>query len=88
MALENRYHIGLKNTTAGIGVPMFDQSADYGARGKVLGLTMFPNPHFIDAADSSISHELGHQWIQFVSDPALPGRPHWPISTMATGIMG
>jgi uncharacterized protein (TIGR03437 family) len=86
--VDNRYHFAVKNQTSGIGLTQFDNSAEFGARGKMAGITVFPNSHFIDGVDGSISHELGHQWIQFVRDPGLEGRPHWPISSMATGIMG
>src|SRR5262249_43984478 len=34
-------------------------------------------------------HEIGHQWINFSTHPLLHlGSPHWPISTLARGIMG
>ena len=35
------------------------------------------------------SHEIGHQWINHLSQPTLaPAVAHWPLSTMANGTMG
>jgi len=38
-------------------------------------------------ADSGVTHEFGHQWVQHVKGGVISsGQPHWPLSTMATGI--
>lgn len=85
---ENRYHGAIRNTVLGIGSDLFDSSASYGSKGKLIGFTIFPNPHFIDGAGEGTAHELGHQWVQFVKNVPAGGQPHWPLSSMATGIMG
>lgn len=87
-AVENRYHFSTRNNTFGIGMSQFDNSANYGSKGKLIGVSIFPNPHFIDGASEGVAHEFGHQWVEFVSGLPVDGRPHWPLSTMATGVMG
>lgn len=89
MMVENRYHGTLKNATTGIGQAIINSSASLGSAGRLIGFTMMPNPHFIDGADLGVSHEFGHQWVEFVKGgPFTYGQPHWLLSTMATGIMG
>ncbi len=89
MMVENRYHGTIKNGTTGIGQGIINAAANYGSAGRLIGFTMMPNPHFIDGADLGVSHEFGHQWVQFVKGgPFTYGQPHWLLSTMATGIMG
>jgi hypothetical protein len=85
----NRYHFAVRNDVSGIGLSIFNNDAQYGSAGRLLGITVFPIDFFFDGAESAASHELGHQWINFLKNPILnPGAPHWPASTMARGIMG
>jgi hypothetical protein len=87
--VENRFHSQVKNATAGIGLPAFDASSGYGSSGRLLGFTAFPSSVFFDGADEGYQHELGHQWINFLDNqPLAQGSPHWPYSSLATGIMG
>ena len=85
----NRYHFAVRNSVTGIGLGALNNGAQYGSATKLLGITVYPVDFFFDAGESTFSHELGHQWIMFLKNPALtPGAPHWPFSTMARGLMG
>jgi hypothetical protein len=86
----NRFHFTVRNTVGGIGVGTIDNTATYGSAGRLQGISRFPIGSFFDMAEKGGIHELGHQWIAFLGGiPALsPGRPHWPPSTLARGIMG
>ena len=87
---ENRYHIVVKNSVQGIGLSIFDNTATYGSTThKLQGITVYPITGYFDLAERSSVHELGHQWINYLSVPQLQGvTPHWPISSLARGIMG
>jgi hypothetical protein len=87
--VANRYHFGVRNPVSGIGSNLFDQSGDYGSTGRLLGLTIYPSSDFFDGGQEAHSHEIGHQWINFLSQPSLAtGVPHWPLSSLANGLMG
>ncbi len=86
---QNRYHFAVKSDVRGIGITPFDTSRTYGSAGRLLGVTMFPNGSLFDPAEAAFQHELGHQWINFL--PFVPlnyAIPHWPLSDLASGIMG
>jgi len=84
----NRYHSVVKNTIDGVGLGPINGTAQFGSAGNLLGITVYPIDTYFDCAESTFSHETGHQWIEFLdNDRMLPG-PHWPPSSMATGIMG
>ena len=86
---QNRYHFAVKSDVRGIGITPFDNSRTYGSAGRLMGITLFPNPVFFDLAEPGFQHELGHQWINFL--PFAPLNyvlPHWPLSDLASGIMG
>lgn len=86
---QNRFHFATKNEVRGIGQNVFHTSVEYGSAGKLSGITIFPISAFFDGADQGYQHELGHQWINFLHTPPLNfGLPHWPLSSMASGIMG
>lgn len=86
---QNRFHFATKNEVLGIGVNVFNNATTYGSSGKLSGISVFPISSFFDGADYGYQHELGHQWINFLHTPPLSlGIPHWPISSMAGGIMG
>ncbi len=87
--IENRHHIAFKNTVQGIGQTIFDHTAMTGSSGHLLGFNVFPSTSFIDGADVGYVHEFGHQWIQYMQlAPFSSGIPHWPISSLAFGVMG
>src|SRR5262245_49513660 len=85
----NRTHTTSRNDVDGIGVTRVDNSAQYGSAGRLRGFTAFPAPGFYDGAETGFSHEIGHQWINHLNfSPFNTGVPHWPVSSMATGVMG
>lgn len=85
----NRFHVTVKNDVRGTGVAIFDNTAAYGSAGRLLGINRFPISSLFDMAEKAAIHEIGHQWINFLSVPALrAGSPHWPLSSLARGIMG
>lgn len=86
---QNRFHANIRNDVTGIGMTVFDGSASYGSDGRLMGITVFPIPGLFDGAGPSYQHELGHQWINRLPVPPLDyAIPHWPLSDLASGIMG
>jgi hypothetical protein len=86
---QDRSHFAVQNTVKGIGLSTFNNTARYGSMAKLQGITLFPINTFFDLAETGAIHELGHQWINFLTLPILAsGSPHWPISSLARGIMG
>ena len=86
---ENRTHGVVKNAVGGIGLAISDSSGNYGSAGRLIGISQFPIPGFYDGAATGFLHELGHQWVNHMRvTPFATGVPHWPYSSMATGIMG
>jgi hypothetical protein len=86
---QDRFHGVIKNEVRGIGENVFNLAVEYGSSGKLSGISNFPTSSFFDGADTGYQHELGHQWINFLNmQPLAFGLPHWPISSMASGIMG
>jgi hypothetical protein len=86
---ENRYHFASKNEVLGVGLRLFNNDSIYGSFGKLQGITVYPIAGFFDMAETGSIHELGHQWINFSAHPLLrTGSPHWPVSTLARGVMG
>ncbi len=86
---SNRFHFAVKNENDGIGLPIFDTSDLYGSSGRLKGISIFPISFFFDGAESAYQHELGHQWINFLNGtPFESSIPHWPLSDLASGVMG
>jgi hypothetical protein len=86
---NNRFHFVVKNEVDGIGLSRFNNTAAYGSGGRLQGISVFPIDTFFDMADTGALHETGHQWINFLTLPVLrSGSPHWPVSSLARGIMG
>ncbi|HYL76719.1 MAG TPA: hypothetical protein VEU96_21065 [Bryobacteraceae bacterium] len=85
---ENRFHVVVKNTEQGTAVPIMDTAANYGSKGRLIGVNIFPLFPYYDGAERGNTHEIGHQWLAHF--PRLPYAvpPHWPPSSMANGIMG
>ena len=85
----NRFHNSLKNTVQGIGNSIFDVTGQSGSGGKLLGVNIYPVASFFDGANPGYIHEFGHQWVQVMHlAPFSSGIPHWPLSSMAHGVMG
>lgn len=86
---ENRYHFVIRNDVQHIGLSLSNNTSTYGSSGQLLGCTVFPIPTMFDGASPDYQHELGHQWINFLPVPPLNyAIPHWPLSDLASGIMG
>ena len=88
--LQNRTHWTIKNDVEGIGKTVgLDYTATYGSAGRLQGINRFPIPTFFDGAGKGFVHETGHQWISSLDfQPFLSGVPHWPLSSMASSVMG
>lgn len=87
---KNRGHFVTRNDVQGIGFALKNDDATYGSAGRLKGITLFPMPIYFDGASTDFVHELGHQWISALDEvPALAsGVPHWPLSDLATDVMG
>lgn len=86
---ENRYHAVVRTDYSGTGQQPISAAVSMGSAARLLGVTMFPIPGYFDGADHSFQHELGHQWVNWSTKaPYLDPGKHWPISSMATGLMG
>jgi hypothetical protein len=74
----------------GIGVLQpFDNAWQFGSAGRLLGITFWSHPSAFDGAAPTTMHELGHQWIDHLNFGAFAsGNPHWPVSDLASDIMG
>jgi uncharacterized protein (TIGR03437 family) len=90
LAFENRYYVGVRNPTHGLGSAVTNNGAAYGSPNKLQGYVNFPNDNYFDLADTALSHELGHRWCCFVNLPTLgiTQAPHWPMGDIAYGMMG
>jgi hypothetical protein len=86
---QNRFYLGVRNNTTGIGVLTFDIGATYGSANKLQGVIHYPIDGFFDLGENAANHEIGHRWINHLSaTPLSIGIPHWPVSTLASGVMG
>lgn len=79
----------VKNDVAGIGLQIFNQSSRFGSAGRLEGIVQYPVDAQFDLARTDNIHEVAHRWLNHLTHPLLTGaRPHWPISSLAYGIMG
>lgn len=86
---QNRYHSDVKMNIRGIGKQEMNMTSSFGSKGRLLGVNVFPNTGYFDGASVAYQHELGHQWTNSLKGSALEGGvPHWPLSDLASGIMG
>ncbi|MGQ0562707.1 MAG: hypothetical protein ACT443_12635 [Gemmatimonadota bacterium] len=83
------FYTGVRNAITGIGLNRFDNGAAFGSAARLEGIVQYPVDADLDLARTDNLHELGHRWINYLSDPLLArARPHWPLSTMANGVVG
>lgn len=88
-SFNNRSYRAVRNDVAGLGLLTFDDGAAYGSAARLQGLVDYPISGLFDAAEKAAVHEIGHRWMAFLDNPMLATAvPHWPISTIARGIMG
>lgn len=86
---QNRYHFTVRTDATGTGQSSQNNTAAYGSAGALLGINRFPLTSYFDAGETAFVHEFAHQWINFLSTgSASGGVPHWPISSLASGVMG
>ncbi len=85
----NRNFVRVRNRVNGIGVPLVDDAQNRGSASRLLGTIQFPIDGFFDLGETAALHEMGHAFINFLSGTAMAaGIPHWPMSTVAYGVMG
>lgn len=83
------FYTGVRNGTTGLGLQLFDNGGTYGSAARLQGIVQYPDDADFDLARTDNLHELAHRWMNYLTHPQLaPGRPHWPLSTLAYGIMG
>ena len=86
---KNANHFIITNEVRNIGVPIRALAAGWGSAGRLLGRNLFSVPNFFDGAAKNFLHELGHQWGVYIDTPPLDiPQFHWPLSDLASGIMG
>lgn len=84
----NRNHRVLRNQVLGIGLQVLDDGASWGSAKMLTGVTSFPIDTYYDLGEKAASHEIGHQWVNYLQLPETAPGPHWPPSSMAHHLMG
>ncbi|MGQ0814073.1 MAG: hypothetical protein ACT4O1_06360 [Gemmatimonadota bacterium] len=83
------FYINVRNDVSGIGLTRFDNGATYGSAARLEGIVQYPDDVDFDPARTDNLHELGHRWMNYLNHPLLaPSEPHWPLSSLAVGIIG
>lgn len=86
---DNRFYEGVRNDTRGIGAQLLDSGGAFGSRARLQGVVHYPPENLFDLAEPASVHEIGHRWANYLTLPVLrEGRPHWPFSDLAYGIIG
>ncbi len=81
-------HTIVANNVTAVGLPIVNNSAKFGSMGRLKGLIQFPIPDQFDGAGRPLVQAIGRQWIR-PNNPLLQvGVPNWPVSNLATGVMG
>jgi hypothetical protein len=85
---SNRFHSIVRNPTQGIGLGIIDQGVAFGSLSRLIGMNVFPIDTYFDMGEKAASHEIGHQWINYLPFALDVSGPHWPPSSMAHSLMG
>ncbi len=86
---RNRTYQGVRNSISGIGLTSFDFTAQFGSAGSLQGIVQYPNDDVFDLAETGTLRVVGERWMNFTRVGTLTaGRPYWPLSSLAYGIMG
>ena len=86
---NNRNYVRVRNRVKGIGVALTEDTENRGSASRLQGTIQFPIDGLFDLGETAAIHELGHAFINFLAgSPMASGIPHWPISSVAYGIMG
>lgn len=89
MTLQDPLFHPVRNSIRGLGIPLFDNGSTFGSPARLEGVITYATDVLYDPAETNNLHELGHRWLNYATLPSLAsGRPHWPLSTLAAGIMG
>ena len=64
------YHHSVRNRIAGLGIEVFDNTADYGSDGVLRSIEMYGWVAALSSTYTS-NHELGHHWADYWDWPAL-----------------
>jgi hypothetical protein len=82
-------YIAVRNDVTGLGIARFDRGATYNSAAKLEGILHFPNASDFDLAQTTNLRVLSHRWMNFSTQPSLAlGRPLWPLSSLAGGVLG
>lgn len=57
------FRLVVRNALGGVGLPLFDVSADYGSRGVLQGVEAYPPGEW--ATQRATLHQQGHQWSEY-----------------------
>jgi hypothetical protein len=83
------FFVAVRNSISGLGLAPLDHGATYGSAASLEGIIHYPRQSDFDLAETDDIHELAHRWISYSTEPSLiAARPHWPLSSLAYGIMG
>ena len=83
------YFINVKNSVQGLGLDLFDHTSTFGSSGRLDGIVHIPTPEHLDLAGLEYLRMLGFNWMNYSDHYKLVGvTPHWPLSNLASGIMG
>ena len=65
------FHRNVRNGVAGIGLELFDDTAQYGSASVLQGVEVFPSPRW--AENSTMLHQQAHQWGEYSGAWAAAG---------------
>ncbi len=77
-------HVGVQNKVGGLGMPVYDNSAEFGSRGKLLGYidmaalsryNLNPYSAGFDRVLQTFAHEFLHQWGSQIKVRGADGKP-------------
>ena len=73
VAQYSAFHRNVRNPIGGLGIPVFDNAANYGSDGVLRSVELYSGGSF--GSNETSTHEIGHQWVDY-----------WSWSEMAGGI--
>jgi len=65
------FHQRVRNDVKGIGLPLFDNSANYGSAGRLSGIEFFTGATM--TTNRTLAHETAHRWSSFIDWGKLLG---------------
>ena len=88
------FHRNVQNVVAGIGLPLFDDTAKYGSAGVLQGVEVYSSGRWADAG--TVLHQQAHQWSDYSQAWAQAGvtrvghqpERHTPLLTPGGGLTG